>query len=228
MDGIPYCVFCNKVNNPNSKTGFVFGGFYLITREAYESLGTHQSIKHEIAEDLAIGEKLKHGKYRLRMFLGEENIQTSWALDSASLHSALQRTVLSAFQKQPILTCASAALQAIMLILPWVVLPYSAYWFLLFSSHESGMQTGGGTLLSILPILNLLVLGMIFISSFTLTCFSLRQGSLPYSTCWHPHLHVFLFSVRLFYRSSKPQLMTISYLGRAEHTSQARKPYNNN
>ena len=40
-----------KVNNPKSKTGFVFGGFYLITREVYESLGTHQSIKCEIAED---------------------------------------------------------------------------------------------------------------------------------------------------------------------------------
>jgi chlorobactene glucosyltransferase len=64
-----------KVNNPKSKTGFVFGGFYLITREVYESLGTHQSVKGEIAEDLAIGEQLKHGKHRLRMFLGEENIR---------------------------------------------------------------------------------------------------------------------------------------------------------
>lgn len=166
-----------KVNNLNSKTGFVFGGFYLITREAYESLGTHQSIKHEMAEDLAIGEKLKHGKYRLRMFLGEENIQTSWALDSASLHSAIQRTVVSAFHKQPLLTCASAALQAVMLIFPWAVLPYSAYWFLLYCAHVSWTQTSG-MLISILPILNLLVLGMIFTSSFMLSYLSLRQGYL--------------------------------------------------
>ena len=110
-----------KVNNPKSKTGFVFGGFYLITREVYESLGTHQSVKGEIAEDLAIGEKLKLGNHRLRMFLGEENIQASWASDSGSLHSAIQRTIVLAFRKQPILTCAYAALQAVMLILPWVV-----------------------------------------------------------------------------------------------------------
>jgi chlorobactene glucosyltransferase len=84
-----------KVNNPKSKTGFVFGGFYLITREAYESLGTHQSVKGEIAEDLAIGEKLKLGKYRLTMFLGEENIQGLWALDSSSLHSAIKDYNLS-------------------------------------------------------------------------------------------------------------------------------------
>lgn len=166
-----------KVNNPKSKTGFVFGGFYLITREVYESLGTHQSVKGEIAEDLAIGEKLKLGKHRLRMFLGEENIQASWASDSGSLHSAIQRTIVSAFRKQPILTCAYAALQAVMLILPWVVFPSSAYWFFL-SSYESEMLLyTNGLLISILLILNLLVLGMIFTSSFALSRLSLRQGS---------------------------------------------------
>lgn len=166
----------SKVNNPKSKTGFVFGGYYLITREVYESLGTHQSVKGEIAEDLAIGEKLKHGNHRLRMFLGEENIQASWASDSGSLHSAIQRTIVSAFRKQPILTCAYAALQAVMLILPWVVLPYSAYWFFL-SSYESEMLYTNGMLISILLILNLLVLGMIFTSSFALSTLSLHQGS---------------------------------------------------
>jgi cellulose synthase/poly-beta-1,6-N-acetylglucosamine synthase-like glycosyltransferase len=164
-----------KVNNPKSKTGFVFGGFYLITREVYESLGTHQSVKGEIAEDLAIGEKLKLGKHQLRMFLGEENIQASWALDSRSLHGAIQRTIVSAFRKQPILTCAYAALQAVMLISPWVVLPYAAYWFFL-SSYESQAHTNG-MLISILLILNLMVLGMIFTSSFALSRLSLRQGS---------------------------------------------------
>ncbi len=164
-----------KVNNPKSKTGFVFGGFYLITREVYESLGTHQSVKGEIAEDLAIGEKLKLGKHRLRMFLGEENIQASWALDCESLHSAVQRTIVSAFRKQPILTCAYAALQAIMLILPWVVLPYSAYWLLL-SSYELDTLYTNGMLISLLLILNLLVLGMIFTSSFALSRLSLCQG----------------------------------------------------
>ena len=166
-----------KVNNSKSKTGFVFGGFYLITREAYESLGTHQSVKGEITEDLAIGEKLKLGKYRLRMFLGEENIQASWALDFRSLHSAIQRTVVSAFRKQPILTSASAALQAVMLILPWVVLPYSVYWLFSSSHEEPQMHTNDTPPISILLILNLLVLGMIFTSSFALSRLSLRQGS---------------------------------------------------
>jgi chlorobactene glucosyltransferase len=170
-----------KVNNPKSKTGFVFGGFYLIKREVYESLGTHQSVKGEIAEDLAIGEKLKVGKHRLRMFLGEENIQASWALDSRSLHSAIQRTIVSAFRKQPILTCAYAALQAVMLILPWIVLPYSVYWLFLSSYEESQMHTNDMQI-SILLILNLLVLGMIFISSYSLSRLSLRQGTIfvPY------------------------------------------------
>jgi chlorobactene glucosyltransferase len=167
-----------KVNNPKSKTGFVFGGFYLITREAYEFLGTHQSVKGEITEDLAIGEKLKLSRHRLRMFLGEENIQMSWALDCESLHGAIQRTVVSAFRKQPILTCASAALQAVMLILPWVVLPYSVYWLFSSSYEEPQMHTNDTPpRISMLLILNLLVLGMIFVSSFALSKLSLCQGA---------------------------------------------------
>ncbi len=118
---------------------------------------------------------MKLGKHQLRMFLGEENIQASWALDSRSLHGAIQRTIVSAFRKQPILTCAYAALQAVMLISPWVVLPYAAYWFFL-SSYESQAHTNG-MLISILLILNLMVLGMIFTSSFALSRLSLRQGS---------------------------------------------------
>ena len=165
-----------KVNNPKSKTGFVFGGFYLITREVYESLGTHQAVKGEIAEDLVIGEKLKLGKHRLRMFLGEENVQASWASDFGSLHSAIQRTIVPAFRKQPILMCAYATLQAVMLVLPWAVLPYSAYWFFM-SSFESEMMYTNGMLISTLLILNLLVLGMIFTSSFALSRLSLFQGS---------------------------------------------------
>ena len=180
-----------KVNNPKSKTGFVFGGFYLITREVYESLGTHQSVKGEIAEDLAIGEKLKLGKHQLRMFLGEENIQASWALDSRSLHGAIQRTIVSAFRKQPILTCAYAALQAVMLISPWVVLPYAGYWFFL-SSYESQAHTNG-MLISILLILNLMVLGMIFTSSFALSRLSLRQGSFSGTICAGFSTSMFLY-----------------------------------
>ena len=164
-----------KVNNPKSKTGFVFGGFYLITREVYESLGTHQSIKCEIAEDLAIGEKLKLGEHRLRMFHGEENIQSSWALDSRCLRGAIQRTIVSAFRKQPILTCASAALQAVMLLLPWVILPYSFY-CLFFYSYQSQMHTNDMLILFLL-VLNLLVLGIIFTSSFALSRLSLHQDS---------------------------------------------------
>jgi chlorobactene glucosyltransferase len=164
-----------KVNNPNSKTGFVFGGFYLITRDTYESLGTHQSVKNEIAEDLAIGEMLKLHKRRLRMFLGEENIQAFWALDSRSLYSALQRTIVSAFRKQPILTCFSVALQALMLVMPWITFACSLYWFTLSSSGSPMHSIDMGIL--ILLFLNLVVLGMIISSSFALSKLSLHYDS---------------------------------------------------
>jgi hypothetical protein len=76
------------------------------------------------------------------------------------------------------LTCASAALQAVMLILPWVVLPYSVYWLFSSSYEEPQMHTNDTPpRISMLLILNLLVLGMIFVSSFALSKLSLCQGA---------------------------------------------------
>jgi chlorobactene glucosyltransferase len=53
----------SSVNNPRKRNnGFVFGSFYLVTRKAYEMIGTHEAVKNEIAEDAAIGELIKRTK----------------------------------------------------------------------------------------------------------------------------------------------------------------------
>jgi cellulose synthase/poly-beta-1,6-N-acetylglucosamine synthase-like glycosyltransferase len=49
-----------KINDlKKSKNGFVFGCFYLITREVYEKIGTHKAVKNEISVDLEIGKLIK-------------------------------------------------------------------------------------------------------------------------------------------------------------------------
>ena len=50
-----------------------------ISKKVYENIGTHESVKAEIVEDGALGQKIKDSGYRLRMFRGEKIISAYWA-----------------------------------------------------------------------------------------------------------------------------------------------------
>ena len=60
-----------RVNNPRVKIGYLFGSFFVITRDCYERVGTHEAVKSEIVEDGALGKKLKEEGFKLKMFRGE-------------------------------------------------------------------------------------------------------------------------------------------------------------
>jgi hypothetical protein len=59
------------VNNVKNKRGYFFGCFFIITRRAYESIGTHQAVKNEIVEDAVLGQKTKQQKFKSKW--SEEN-----------------------------------------------------------------------------------------------------------------------------------------------------------
>ena len=46
-----------RVNDSSKKTGYFFGSFFIIKKEVYESVGTHEGVKHELIEDGALGKK---------------------------------------------------------------------------------------------------------------------------------------------------------------------------
>ncbi|MEK6834361.1 MAG: glycosyltransferase, partial [Thermoproteota archaeon] len=56
-----------RVNDPSKKTGYFFGSFFIIRREVYESVGTHEGVKGEIVEDGALGKKVKESGFKMKM-----------------------------------------------------------------------------------------------------------------------------------------------------------------
>ncbi|HZA07490.1 MAG TPA: glycosyltransferase [Nitrososphaeraceae archaeon] len=84
-----------RVNDPNTKTGYFFGSFYIITRRTYEAIGTHKVIRHELVEDGALGSKVKEGKFRMKMVRGEHYIEAIWARDLNTLWHGLRRLMIS-------------------------------------------------------------------------------------------------------------------------------------
>lgn len=83
-----------RVNNPSKKTGYFFGSFFIIRKQAYEKAGTHEGVKHEIIEDGALGRKVKEQGFKMRMVRGDNLIEAVWARDLPTLWNALKRLMV--------------------------------------------------------------------------------------------------------------------------------------
>jgi glycosyltransferase involved in cell wall biosynthesis len=114
-----------KANNPKSKVGYFFGSFFIITRKAYETVGTHKSVKEEIIEDGELGRKVKEQGFSLRVVHGEEYIRALWARDSFTLWHALRRLVIPLYKKEKIKAYMIAFATFVLLLFPLIMLPFS-------------------------------------------------------------------------------------------------------
>jgi chlorobactene glucosyltransferase len=86
-----------RVNDPNTKTGYFFGSFFLITRSTYEAVGTHEGVREELVEDGALGGKVKASKFRMKMVRGESLIDAVWARDLRTLWQGLRRFMIPVY-----------------------------------------------------------------------------------------------------------------------------------
>lgn len=115
-----------RVNDPTKSTGYFFGSFFIIKKEAYERVGTHEGVKHEIIEDGALGKKVKESGFRMKMVRGDKLIDAVWARDGWTLWNALKRLMIPLFWQ-----CRATAIGIFfavlfLLFMPFPMLAYSA------------------------------------------------------------------------------------------------------
>lgn len=108
-----------KVNDPQQKTGYFFGSFYLLRREVYEKAGTHQGVRQEIIEDGALGRKIKDMGYRLRMVNATRMINAVWARDRTTLWDALKRLMVPMYLQSSKVAVGIWCSLAFLLFLPF-------------------------------------------------------------------------------------------------------------
>ncbi|WML59838.1 glycosyltransferase family 2 protein [Neobacillus sp. PS2-9] len=65
-------------NNPKSKIGTGIGAFNLVSKEAYESFGTHERLKMRPDDDLQLGMKMKKAGYQQRIVTALRLIEVEW------------------------------------------------------------------------------------------------------------------------------------------------------
>ena len=113
-----------RVNDPNTKTGYFFGSFFLITRSTYEAVGTHEGVKEELVEDGALGGKVKASKFRMKMLRGENQIDAVWARDLPTLWQGLRRFMIPVYYQDKVDAYMMVTAVFFILFAPFVSLPY--------------------------------------------------------------------------------------------------------
>jgi len=139
-----------RVNNPKNRIGYFFGSFYLITRKAYEQIGTHEKVRQELVEDGALGRKVKEEGLKLRLVRGEGYIEALWARDPHSLWHALRRIIIPLHTQQKKSALMVTAAVFFILFEPLLILPSS---LLYFANYQYGEFLLTVNLLTILLIL---------------------------------------------------------------------------
>ncbi len=114
-----------RVNDPKTRVGYFFGSFYLINRTTYESVGTHESVRHELVEDGALGHKVKEKNFKLKLVRGEAYVEAIWARDPRTLWHALRRLIIPLYSKEKRSAILIVVTLFFILLEPLLVLPLS-------------------------------------------------------------------------------------------------------
>jgi chlorobactene glucosyltransferase len=122
-----------RVNRATRPRDVIANGQYFMTsRTAYERIGTHESVKGEVAEDLVIGQRYVETGLRLRMWWAEELIQTRMYTGLAHLIEGWSKNLYlgakASFPGQP-------ALQA---VAPFIMLAGQIFWLTPFIALALG------------------------------------------------------------------------------------------
>lgn len=146
-----------KVNNAKSKIGYFIGSYFIINRDTYEKVGTHESVKHEIIEDGALGKKVKEANFKMKMVRGENYIQAIWARNSTELFNAIDRLVIPLFKEKRLEASLLSIALFFLLLFPALIFPLS----LISSINHQNLINYGISLLSGLILVILLITNII-------------------------------------------------------------------
>ena len=114
-----------RVNDPSKKTGYFFGSFFIIKKDVYQSVGTHEGVKSEIVEDGALGKKVKESGFKLKMVRAEHIVDAVWARDWSTLWHALKRLMVPLYFQSKSVAIGIFVAVLFLLFVPFPALAYS-------------------------------------------------------------------------------------------------------
>ena len=88
-----------NVNNPKKGIGYFFGSFFIIKKQIYQKIGTHEKVKHEIIEDGALGKITKESGFALKMVRGEHLLDAVYSRSPKEMWNGLERLMVPLYHQ---------------------------------------------------------------------------------------------------------------------------------
>jgi glycosyltransferase involved in cell wall biosynthesis len=106
----------------HTKHGIGIGAFNLVSRQAYETIGTHKAIALRPDDDLQLGIRIKQALFRQRVLAGHHALQVEWYPSLRKAVIGLEKNMFAGFQYNLILALMGCIGQLLCFILPWIAL----------------------------------------------------------------------------------------------------------
>lgn len=168
------------------KYGMGVGAFNMITRQAYDRIGTHQAFALRPDDDLQLGMRVKQAGLRQRLASGRTQLAVEWYKSLREAAQGLEKNIYSGFQYRVLFAAAGVIGQLLLFFFPfvaifvvdgWLFWSYTLSIALMLTAYSLLIQSLMGKIgkeLFVFPV-SVCLLSYIVIRSVWLT---LRQGGI--------------------------------------------------
>ncbi|TXK80981.1 glycosyltransferase family 2 protein [Paenibacillus sp. N3.4] len=116
-----------NIDNPRGQ-GIGIGAFNMLSRSAYEAIGTHQAIALRPDDDLQLGISVKRAGFKQRVLSGKHTLQVEWYRSLKEAIIGLEKNLFSGFHYSFTIALLACLGQLIFFIFPWLGLIFLWDW----------------------------------------------------------------------------------------------------
>src|SRR5918994_994601 len=113
------------VNNPKSKVAYLMGSFFLIHKTVFEEVGTFQSVRKDIQEDKALGQRIKEAGFNMKIVRLNGMMSARWSRDLHTLWHGIGRTLAPIAITNRVKVIINLVFIFFISALPFMILPYT-------------------------------------------------------------------------------------------------------
>jgi glycosyltransferase involved in cell wall biosynthesis len=117
-----------KVRDPRARDSMGVGAFNMVRRNAYEKIGTYESMKLSVVDDMRLGEKIKQAGLASRVAFGDGMVSVHWASGATGIMRNLTKNFFAQMRYSVGIVLAASLAMLWLHLGPWLGTLFSAGW----------------------------------------------------------------------------------------------------
>ena len=117
-----------KVRDPKARDHMGVGTFNLLSRKAYNMIGTYEKLRLEVVDDIKLGETIKKAGLRQDVVFGPDLVSLRWAVGAAGVVANLEKNLFAFLQFRVSLVLGVCAVTFFLCVCPFLGLLLAPGW----------------------------------------------------------------------------------------------------